>query len=235
MLIVTYMMISSSSSYGNSFHDNGDGYDNKNNFFTPGKRKSTRDDDDDDGNDNGEPNDDQEAKMTPKDRCKTWCGHTASWHREQVGPELQSVLQANHPQHARGLQREQRFHGTGCPGAVEEAYQTTPGALCTACRCMGALFEILNDTEKLACNFYFSTVSPDNQTGAGMPPRNPGLRPNFQVQHLLCPACGLTLPQVLESWNAWEVWRARNPGNNGPNGFGFAPGDDGPGGKRKAR
>jgi hypothetical protein len=120
----------------------------------------------------------QEAKMTPKDRCKTWCGHTASWHSEQVGPELQSVLQANHPQHAGGLQREQRFHRTGCPGAVEEAYQTTPGALCTACRCMGALFEILNDTEKLACNFYFSTVSPDNQTGAGMPPRNPGLRPN---------------------------------------------------------
>jgi hypothetical protein len=27
-----------------------------------------------------------------------------------------------------------------------------------------------------------------------------------------------------------EHWRARaNPGNNGPNGFGFAPGDDGPG------
>jgi hypothetical protein len=121
MLIMTYMVISTSSAYGNSFHDNGDGYDNKNNFFTPGKRKSTRDDDDDDGNDNGEPNDDQEAKMTPKDRCKTWCGHTASWHREQVGPELQSVLQANHPQHAGGLQREQRFHGTGCPGAVEEA------------------------------------------------------------------------------------------------------------------
>jgi hypothetical protein len=38
---------------------------------------------------------------------------------------------------------------------------------------MGALFEVLNDTEKLACNFYFSAVSPDNQTGAGMPPRNP--------------------------------------------------------------
>ena len=52
MLIVTYMVISSSSAYGNSFHDNGDGYDNKNNFFTPGKRKSTRDDGDD-GNDNG--------------------------------------------------------------------------------------------------------------------------------------------------------------------------------------
>ena len=95
---------------------------------------------------------------------------------------------------------------------------------------MGALFEILSGTEKLACNFYFSTVSPDNQTGAGMPQRSPGLRPNFQVQHLLCPACGLTLTEVLESWRAWEVWRARNPGNNGTNGFGFAPGDDGPGG-----
>jgi hypothetical protein len=66
--------------------------------------------------------------------------------------------------------------------------------------------------------------------GAGVPPRSPGLRPNFQVQHLLCPACGLTLAEVLESWSAWEVWRERNPGNNGPNGFGFAPGDDGPGG-----
>jgi hypothetical protein len=95
---------------------------------------------------------------------------------------------------------------------------------------MGILFEVLNDTEKLACNFYFSTVSPDNQTGAGVPPRSPGLRPNFQVQHLLCPACGLTLTEVLASWNAWEVWRERNPDNNGPNGFGFTPGDDGPGG-----
>jgi hypothetical protein len=36
-------------------------------------------------------------------------------------------------------------------------------------------------------------VSPDHQAGTGVPaPRNPGLRPNFQVQHLLCPACGLT-------------------------------------------
>jgi hypothetical protein len=33
-----------SSAYGKCFHDNGDGYENKNNFFTPGKRKSTRDD-----------------------------------------------------------------------------------------------------------------------------------------------------------------------------------------------
>jgi hypothetical protein len=48
--------------------------------------------------------------MTPKGRCKEWCGHTSSWHRELVGPELQSVLQADHPQHAGGLQREQRFH-----------------------------------------------------------------------------------------------------------------------------
>ena len=54
--------------------------------------------------------------MTPKDRCKGWCGHTSSWHQELVGPELQSVLQANHPQHAGGLQREQMFHNTGCPG-----------------------------------------------------------------------------------------------------------------------
>jgi hypothetical protein len=66
---------------------------------------------------------------------------------------------------------------------------------------MGILFDTLNDTEELACNFYFSTVSPDNQTGAGVPPRSPGLRPNFQVQHLLCPACGLTLTQALASWN----------------------------------
>jgi hypothetical protein len=67
----------------------------------------------------------------------------------------------------------------------------------TTCRCMGYyLFELLNGTEKLACNFYFSVVSPDHQTGAGVPPRSPGLRPNFQVQHLLCPACGLALPQA---------------------------------------
>jgi hypothetical protein len=45
----------------------------------------------------------------------------------------------------------------------------------------------------------YSTVSPDHQAGTGVPPRNPGIRPNFQVQHPLCPACGLTLPQVLES------------------------------------
>jgi hypothetical protein len=102
MLIIAYMMISSSSAYGSSFHDNGDGNDNMKNFLTPGKRKSTRDDGDD-GNDNGAPNGDQEAKMTPKDRCKTWCGHTAPWHHELVGPELQAVLQANHPQHAGGL------------------------------------------------------------------------------------------------------------------------------------
>jgi hypothetical protein len=50
------------------------------------------------------------------------------------------------------------------------------------------------------------------------------------VQHLLCPACGLTVPQVLASWSTWGHWRTRHPGNNGPNGFGFAPGDDGPGG-----
>jgi hypothetical protein len=61
-------------------------------------------------------------------------------------------------------------------------------------------------------------------------PRPQAKPPNFQVQHLLCPACGLTLQQVLASWDAWEHWRARNPDNNGPNGFGFAPGDDGPGG-----
>jgi hypothetical protein len=54
------------------------------------------------------------------------------------------------------------------------------------------LFEGLSSTEKLSCNFYYSAVSPDHQVGAGMPPRSPGLRPNFQVQHLLCPACGLT-------------------------------------------
>jgi hypothetical protein len=31
---------------------------------------------------------------------------------------------------------------------------------------------------------------------------------------------------TLASWSEWEIWRERNPGNNGPNGFGFAPGDD---------
>jgi hypothetical protein len=54
-----------------------------------------------------------------------------------------------------------------------------------------------------------------------------------KTAHLLCPACGLTLPQVLASWHAamGALWRARNPGgNNGPNGFGFAPSDDGPDG-----
>jgi hypothetical protein len=83
--ITAYMMSSSSSAYGSSFHDNGDGNNNKKNFFTPGKRKSTRDDGDG-GNDNGAPNGDQEAKMTPKGRCKTWFGHTAPWHYELVGP-----------------------------------------------------------------------------------------------------------------------------------------------------
>jgi hypothetical protein len=99
------MMSSSSSAYGSSFHDNGDGNDIKKFFFTPGKRKSTRDDGDD-GNDNGAPNGDQEAKMIPKDRCKTWCGHTAPWHYEQVGPESCSryYKPTNHPQHAGGLQ-----------------------------------------------------------------------------------------------------------------------------------
>jgi hypothetical protein len=179
VLIITYMMISSSSAYGSSFHDNGDGNDNKKSFCTPGKRKSTHDDDDDDdGNDNGISKDDQGASMTPKDRCKGWCGHTPSWHHELVGPELQLVLQASHPQHAGGLQREQRFHSTECPGSVEEAYQSTPGALCTACRCMGASFECLDGTKKLACNFYYSTASPDHQAGTGVPPRNPGLRQN---------------------------------------------------------
>jgi hypothetical protein len=122
------------------------------------------------------------------------------------------VLQANHPQHAGGLQREQRFHNTGCPGLVEEAYLNTPGAPCTSCQCMGVLFEIPSGTEKLACNFFYSTVSPDHpQVGTGMSPHNPGLRPNFQVQHLLFPACGLTLQQVLASWDAWGHWRARKP------------------------
>ena len=67
VLIIAFMISSSSSAYGSSFHDNGDGNDNKKNFFTPGKRKSTRDDGDDD-NDNGAPNGDQEAKMTPNQR-----------------------------------------------------------------------------------------------------------------------------------------------------------------------
>jgi hypothetical protein len=59
--------------------------------------------DDDDGSDNGTSKDDQGASMTPKNRRKGWCGHTSSWHHELVGPELQSVLQANRPQHAGGL------------------------------------------------------------------------------------------------------------------------------------
>jgi hypothetical protein len=98
---------------------------------------------------------------------------------------------------------------------------------------MGILFELLSNTEKLACNFYYSTASPGHQAGAGMPPRSPGPRPNFQVQHLLCPACGLTLQHRYShrGMHGNTDWRAsRNPDNNGPNGFGFAPGDDGPGG-----
>jgi hypothetical protein len=55
---------------------------------------------------------------------------------------------------------------------------------------MGALFECLNGDDKLACNFYYSTVGPDLQTGAGMPQRNPGLRPNFQEAHLLAARSG---------------------------------------------
>jgi hypothetical protein len=46
--IITSMVINSSSAaYGSSFHfhDNGNGNDDKKNFFTPGKRKSNRDDD----------------------------------------------------------------------------------------------------------------------------------------------------------------------------------------------
>jgi hypothetical protein len=64
VLIITFMMTSSSSAYGSSFHDNGDGKDNKKSFFTPGKRKSTS---------KGAQGD----SMTPKDRCKGWCGHTS--------------------------------------------------------------------------------------------------------------------------------------------------------------
>jgi hypothetical protein len=48
VLIIAFMMTSSSSAYGSSFHDNGDGNDNKKNFFTLGKHKSNRDDDDND-------------------------------------------------------------------------------------------------------------------------------------------------------------------------------------------
>jgi hypothetical protein len=35
VLIITYMMTSSSSAYGSSFHDNGDGNDKKKFFFHP--------------------------------------------------------------------------------------------------------------------------------------------------------------------------------------------------------
>jgi hypothetical protein len=41
--VITFMMTSLSSTYGSSSHDNGDGSDNKKNFFTPGKRRSNRD------------------------------------------------------------------------------------------------------------------------------------------------------------------------------------------------
>jgi hypothetical protein len=41
---------------------------------------------------------------------------------------------------------------------------------------MGILFEVLNDPEELACNFYSSTASPDNQAGTGVPPCSPGPR-----------------------------------------------------------
>jgi hypothetical protein len=101
VLIIAFMTTGSSSAHGSSFHDNGDGNDNKRSFVTPGKRKSNRDDDDD--NDDGTSKGTQTASMTPKDRCKGWCGHTTSWHRELVGSELQSVLQANHPQHAQAV------------------------------------------------------------------------------------------------------------------------------------
>jgi hypothetical protein len=45
VLIITYMVTSSSSAYGSSSHDNVvDGNYNKKNFITPGKRKNTHDD-----------------------------------------------------------------------------------------------------------------------------------------------------------------------------------------------
>jgi hypothetical protein len=67
VLIVTFMMTSSSSAYGSSFHDNGDGNDNKRSPITPGKRKNDRDDDD---NGDDTPKGIQTWRMSPSDRGK---------------------------------------------------------------------------------------------------------------------------------------------------------------------
>jgi hypothetical protein len=59
------MMTSSSSAYGSSFHDNGDGNDNNKSFITPGKR-----DCDDDDNGDYTSKSIQTWHLSPSDRCK---------------------------------------------------------------------------------------------------------------------------------------------------------------------
>jgi hypothetical protein len=190
LIFITYMVTSSSSAYGSSFHDNGDGIDNKKSFFTPGKRKSTHDDDDDDGSDNGTSKDDQGASMTPKDRCKGWCGHMPSWHHELVGPERRSCSRCSKPITPNTQAVCNGSKGSTAPDAQAQSKGRTRAYAARSAQHADAwepppLFECVDGTEKLACNFYYSTVSPDHQAGTGVPPRNPGLRPNFQVQHLL--------------------------------------------------
>jgi hypothetical protein len=98
----------------------------------------------------------------------------------------------------------------------------TPGAPCAACRCIGIIS--LRDPQRhrearvqlLFLDGMHKPRQPNWDRSATTQPRPH--RPNFQVQHLLCPTCGPTLTEVLASWSAWEVWRERNPDNNGPNG-----------------
>jgi hypothetical protein len=59
-----------------------------------------------------------------------------------------------------------------------------------------------------------------------------GVLNDSEKQHLL-PALHAVSPyrrHLRRGRKEWETWRERTPGNNGPNGFDFAPGDDGPGG-----
>jgi hypothetical protein len=82
---------------------------------------------------------------------------------------------------------------------------------------MGILFELLNGTEKLACNFYYSTVSPDHQAGTGVP-RNPGLCPGDYQQPITAagnvptPWLGALATQVPTPRGSWRKAQSKTPG-----------------------
>jgi hypothetical protein len=123
------------------------------------------------------------------------------WHQELVGgPELQPVLHSQSPptrrRSAAGAKVPQ--HRMSRPSRTKGRTRThleRPAQHVDAWACSSSSSSTAPRSSR-ATSFYYSAVSPDHQAGTGVPPHNPGLRPNFQVQHLLCPACGLTLPQV---------------------------------------